>query len=222
MTYTNSTARIAILAAGLFIGAAATPALAADVITEAPPAPPAAPMEEPPVGWDGAYAGITGSFTSGLAHHSQPFANRHVIDGFNGGAFAGYNFQQGNMVYGLEADISGGGIDGNNAGRGLETSVDGSLRARAGVALGDRTLLYGTGGLVVGKLRAAEGGVLDTKTGIGWTAGAGVDVKLTDNMFARTEYRYIDYGSKNFTTGSGTNSVDVNENRFIVGIGMKF
>ena len=36
---------------------------------------------------------------------------------------------------------------------------------------------------------------------LGWTAGVGTDIKLTDNVFGRVEYRYTDFGSKNFTTG---------------------
>ncbi len=33
---------------------------------------------------------------------------------------------------------------------------------------------------------------------IGWTAGVGTDIKLTDNVFGRVEYRYTDFGSKSF------------------------
>ena len=56
----------------------------------------------------------------------------------------------------------------------------------------------------------------------GWTAGVGADTMLTDTVFARAEYRYVDYGSKTFNTGSGPRSVDATENRFMIGLGMKF
>ena len=38
---------------------------------------------------------------------------------------------------------------------------------------------------------------------LGWTAGAGVDVKVTEQVFGRVEYRYTDFGSDDFNTGSG-------------------
>ena len=57
---------------------------------------------------------------------------------------------------------------------------------------------------------------------LGWTAGGGVDVKLTEQVFGRVEYRYTDFGSGDFNTGSGPQSVDSNENRVTFGVGMKF
>ena len=43
---------------------------------------------------------------------------------------------------------------------------------------------------------------------LGWTAGAGVDVKMTEQVFGRVEYRYTDFGSGDFNTGSGPQSVN--------------
>ena len=127
--------RTAALAAGIAFAVLSGPALAADAIGEEPPAPPAAPVyEEAPAGWEGAYLGVTGSYSAGEASHSQPVPNSHVTDGFKGGAFGGFNWQNGQFVYGLEGDVSGGEVDGNNAGRGFESAVDGSVRARAGLA----------------------------------------------------------------------------------------
>lgn len=223
MTMKVITTRTAALATGIAFGALATPVFAADAIGEAPPAPPAAPVyEEAPAGWEGGYAGITGSYATGSADHSQAAPNGHDIDGYRAGAFGGFNMQNGQFVYGLEGDVSGGNVDGSNATNSLESNVDGSLRARAGVALNDRALVYGTAGAAAAQLEATEGGVSDTETAIGWTAGAGVDVKVTENVFARGEYRYTDYGSHTFQTGSGANSVDADENRFTVGLGLKF
>ncbi len=33
----------------------------------------------------------------------------------------------------------------------------------------------------------------------GWAAGAGVDYAATDNVIVRLEYRYTDYGHKDFS-----------------------
>ena len=71
-------------------------------------------------------------------------------------------------------------------------------------------------------MKVSEGGVSDRNTALGWTAGAGVDVKLSQNVFVRGEYRYTDYQDKSFTTAQGTRDVDSTDNRVQFGIGMKF
>ncbi len=53
----------------------------------------------------------------------------------------------------------------------------GTLRARGGVAL-NNVLLYGTGGLAYGDLRADSFNLTESHTTVGWTAGAGVEVAL--------------------------------------------
>ncbi len=71
------------------------------------------------------------------------------------------------------------------------------MRARAGIAL-DRFLVYGTGGAAVTDLQLSNAGGSDDDVLWGWTAGAGVEGMLTDNLTARIEYRYTDYGSDDF------------------------
>ena len=53
---------------------------------------------------------------------------------------------------------------------------------------------------------------------VGWTAGAGADIMVTDNVFGRVEYRYTDFGSDTFN-GSDVHDKD---NRILLGLGMKF
>ena len=63
----------------------------------------------------------------------------------------------------------------------------------------------------------------DTNVMLGYTVGAGVDAKLTDQVFGRLEYRYTDYGSKDFDLpGVGTPSIDSSNHRVSVGLGIKF
>ncbi len=57
---------------------------------------------------------------------------------------------------------------------------------------------------------------------IGWTAGAGADVMVTEQVFGRVEYRYTDFGSDTFTTASGDADVSDKDHRVTVGLGMKF
>lgn len=216
MTFARSTA----LAAGLVAAIGALPAYAADVVYEEPPAP-AAPLETPPVNtWSGPYAGI--SLGYGFSGRTETPAVDVNSSGFIGGAFAGYNFQNGMFVYGGEADLNWSGLSGDNAGVEVDGGLDSSLRARLGVAVTDDVLVYGTGGAAFGSLKVSDAAGSDRQTAVGWTAGAGVDVKMTENIFGRVEYRYTDFGSRTFNTGSGDQSVSSSNNRVTFGIGMKF
>ncbi|MBP0500691.1 porin family protein, partial [Mycobacterium tuberculosis] len=77
----------------------------------------------------------------------------------------------------------------NNFGYKAKQGVEGSIRARAGIAL-DPVLLYGTGGVAItdSKLSGPLGS--ESKTHVGWTAGAGAEAKITQNIVGRVEYRY--------------------------------
>ena len=198
-----------------------TPTFAADTVFEEPPAP-AAPMEEPPVAsWGGAYAGITlGYGFEGRANDSATGAID--TDGFVGGAFAGYNYDAGGIVAGVEADINYSGVEGANGAAVAESGVDGSLRARLGYAVTPDILPYITAGGAAQRLEITDGAGSDANTTLGWTAGVGTDVKVTENVFGRVEYRYTDFGSETFNTGSGARSVDSRDHRIQFGVGMKF
>jgi outer membrane immunogenic protein len=207
-------------AIGLLALLAAGPAYAADVISEEPPAP-AAPMEEPPVAsWAGPYAGV--SLGYGFSGTTTPDTGDIDTDGFLGGVFAGYNLQNGLFVYGIEGDVGYSGVKGDNGITETKSGFEGSLRGRLGVAVTNDILLYGTAGGAAERLKVSDPAGDDSNALLGWTAGAGVDVKLTEQVFGRVEYRYTDFGSADFNTGSGPQSVDSKENRVTFGIGMKF
>jgi outer membrane immunogenic protein len=57
---------------------------------------------------------------------------------------------------------------------------------------------------------------------LGWTAGAGADVMVTEQIFGRVEYRYTDFGSDTFKTSVGNVDVDDKNHRVTFGLGMKF
>lgn len=200
---------------------ASIPAYAADVVIEQPPEP-SVPMEVPPVAsWAGPYAGITLGY--GFAGSTNGAAGGDIeTDGFLAHGFAGWQGQSGMFVYGLEADIGYGGFSGDNGVTESRSAIDGSLRARMGVAVTDDILVYGTAGGAGQTLKLEDAAGSDRNTMLGWTVGAGTDVKITETLFARGEYRYSDYGSKDFNTGSGPQSVDTSNHRVSFGIGMKF
>ncbi|EXL08760.1 outer membrane protein [Aquamicrobium defluvii] len=219
MTTKLKFARPAAAALGILAFAASVPAFAADVVMEEPPAP--APIAELPVAsWAGPYAGVNLGY--GFSGRVKEPGNSISTDGFLGGAFVGYNHQMDNFVIGAEGDIGYNGIKGDNAGTKAKAGVEGSLRARLGYAISPDILLYGTAGGAAQSLKVTEGGVSDRNTMLGWTAGVGSDIKFTDNVFGRVEYRYTDYGKESFTTGGGTRDVDSRDHRINFGVGMKF
>ena len=137
------------------------------------------------------------------------------LDGFVGGAHAGFNYQFGSLVVGVEADLEGIGADDDativnalQVGDRLTVSSDvdfqGSLRARFGFAF-DRALIYATGGLAFVNFNADFAytdpfGVVTTgsfgdDTEWGWTLGAGVEYAFTNNFTARVEYRFTQIDS---------------------------
>lgn len=190
--------------------------LAADL---PPPAPaPAVSYETPEQNWSGIYLGVLLGYSFGEADiGGGPAAD---IDGIDGGAYAGYNFQIDNIVFGIEGDALLSGVEGSAGGVSVDQNWSGSLRARAGYSL-ESFLLYGTGGLAVAGFEASGGGASDSNTHLGWTIGAGVEGMITDNVSARVEYRYTDYEDKNYGLGAPTN-IDPDTNSVRAGVGLKF
>ena len=199
MNNTLKFGRPAAAALGLMAFLGTVPAFAADAVMEPPPAP-AVPMEEPPVNtWSGPYAGVSVGY-----------------------GFAGYNYQVGNIVAGAEADIGYSWEDGSNAGVTSESGVEGSLRARLGYVVSPNILLYATAGGAAKDLEVSGFGDSDSNTMIGWTAGAGADMMVTEQIFGRVEYRYTDFGSDTFSTSLGDADISDKDHRVTVGLGMKF
>jgi outer membrane immunogenic protein len=208
------------VAFGLFALLGAIPVHAADVVMEEPPAP-AAPMEEPPVNtWSGPYAGVSvGYGFSGDTQVDDGITNNSIsTDGFLAGGFLGYNYQVGNIVAGAEADLGYSWESGSNVGVDSNSGVEGSLRARLGYAVSPDILLYATAGGAGKDQEVIGDGLNESNTMVGWTAGAGADFMVTEQVFGRVEYRYTDFGSQDF---SGV-SVDDKSHRVTVGLGVKF
>ena len=212
-------ARPLAVALGLF--ALSGTAYAADVVQEEPPAP--APVAELPVAsWAGPYAGINLGYGFSGRTKERDLGVETDTKGFVGSAFGGYQWQQENFVYGAEAELGYNGVKGDDNGIDSKAGFEGSLRARLGYAVTPEILLYGTGGLAGRSLKVEDTvlGTSDSATMLGWTAGLGTDIKLTDNVFGRVEYRYTDFGSKDF--GGGIGNVKATDNRVTFGVGMKF
>ena len=184
---------------------AAGAASAADLPSRKGPV--AAPVYMPPAfSWTGFYVGANAGYGWGNVN-ANGFANVGDLDGFVGGGQVGYNYQMGQFVLGLEADLQGADLSsGNNLGLvNVKTEYFGTVRARVGVAF-DRFMPYITGGWAYGNVKTAIpalGFSSDrTHTG-GFAVGAGLEYAVTNNIIAGVEYLYVDLGEKNIL-GAGT------------------
>jgi outer membrane immunogenic protein len=198
-----------------WIGAfAVSGASAADLATDQPlPAPPNEPYVYDWSGfYVGAHAGWSGSTvdTTDLDGVTAPFPDFVVGDidfhGFSGGVLAGYDWQIGNLVLGVEADWASGGdgdstfdIVENDEYLEWDTEWTATARARLGWAF-DNLLLYGTGGGAwadIGKFgytdRDEPLDFQSDETLHGWVLGGGVGWGITPNVIVRAEYLHYDF-----------------------------
>ena len=212
----------------LFRAAAATSLLvgmsvgakAADLPVAPAPAYKAAVMA-PTFSWTGFYLG--GNLGAGWNHGDVTdslFGFNWGVDNsatFAGGGQAGFNYQFGSFVAGVEGDFdwfannnnSGGGVtafgttlQGSSNGRWLTT-----LTGRFGFAA-DRVLFYGKGGgawvgsnnfTVTNVPTGTSVSFSNNNTNTGWTAGAGIEWAFAQNWTARLEYDYVGLSNTSFT-----------------------
>jgi outer membrane immunogenic protein len=143
--------------------------------------------------WAGPYLGVNLGYAWGSVDHS-----RIEPSGFVGGVQAGYNWQPGPWVLGVEADIQATGAEETFAPWKFSNPWFGTVRGRAGYAFSN-ILVYGTGGLAFGELRGETFGLSESHTNAGWTAGVGAEFGFAPNWSAKVEFLYIDLASSNFT-----------------------
>ncbi|MFT4183150.1 MAG: porin family protein [Rhizobium sp.] len=192
-----------------------TAAHAADAVEQIPQ-PPVAQEAAPAVNnWSGFYIGGAGTYNMG---HFNGTGNTY---GFGGQAFTGYNWQQGQIVYGVEGDLGYSDSDTTRNGLTAKSGVNGSVRGRIGYDF-NPFMLYGTAGLAIGQNKLSDDTSSDSKTAVGYTVGAGAETFLTNNVTARIEYRYTDYGKEHYNLDSGSFSRGYDEQSVKVGIGVKF
>jgi outer membrane immunogenic protein len=153
---------------------------------------------------------------------------------FTAGGIAGYNWQCNGRLIGVESDLSYFNADmttgvicngapcgsGSSLTFGSEVNWYGTLRGRLGLVGDENFLIFATGGLAYGGLDHSlrsngYNGVTfsgaNSDSAIGWTAGGGIDYRLSDNWAFRADAMYVDFGSDDetftATSGSGCTSV---------------
>jgi outer membrane immunogenic protein len=170
----------------------------------------------------------TGGFGAELADGSTPSNFGVRYSGFIGGAQAGYNWQMGTWLTGLEADFDWSGASASLTQVNLPqppfpsrstitTTVSnkldylGTFRGRLGVLVSNPFLVYVTGGLAYGKTELGVSSVCPTcsptrnlattnlPTQVGWTAGFGGEWMFAPHWSAKAEYLYYDLGTNTTT-----------------------
>ncbi|QAU46946.1 outer membrane protein [Bradyrhizobium guangzhouense] len=157
--------------------------------------------------WTGFYLGLMGGGAWEDANSPR------MQGGFVGGT-AGYNWQTGNVVFGVEADGAWADVSASAAatvpGFGVvtansKTDALGTVRGRIGYAV-NNVLFYGTGGYawIDNKISLSALGVSisDSKFHSGWTVGAGVEAFIAPQWSIKGEYLYRSLGSENYFGGN--------------------
>lgn len=197
-----------ILIASALALAAAAPAFAADLPPPVAPPPraPVAYVPAPVFSWTGFYIGLNTGYAFGQSSWNSPIGTTGNFDvsGAMAGATLGGNYQIGQFVVGAETDIDWQNVRGSQVGGNCFTGAGpascasssnwvGTFRGRAGFAM-DHVLVYATAGGAYANIRASLDALpWSGSTELGWTAGAGVEVAMTDNWTAKVEYLFADF-----------------------------
>lgn len=234
---------IRVFLAGMSAGFIATAATAADLYSDNVPQPlsPQSAVADIIHDWSGGYFGVVGGGAVGEVETqtgSGTLFSETPLRGGLAGVTAGYNLQNGNMVYGVEADVSWGKIKGDQACEGFpsqtcrfELGWQGTARARVGVAM-DRTLLYVTGGLAVAEGKGGVDPIVgaidgeDKQTYFGYVAGVGAEYAMTDALSFKAEYLYTEYTTRTSPLGTvsplDSYKSDPSSHLFRVGMNYRF
>jgi outer membrane immunogenic protein len=124
--------------------------------------------------------------------------------GFVGGAQAGYNWQTGPWVFGVEGDLQATGASDTFAPWKFSNPWFGTVRGRAGYAFSN-ILFYGTAGLAFGELQGQTFGLTESHINAGWTVGLGAEFGFARNWSAKVEYLYVDLNDSNFVITGAQN-----------------
>ena len=197
----------------------------------------------PAYNWTGFYVGATagaawgqyaprtstirGGYFGSLGAPSVTAAGMQTINatGFVAGLEGGFNWQIGNLLLGLEADLQAVDLNGSVSSGAIRypthppeytvTSYGNTdwlltARPRLGWVMPNHWLLYATGGVAVTQLhsnfsfvdtnRAFESGSVDALKA-GYAVGGSVEAPLTDRLSVKAEYLFVDFGD---TAGSIT------------------
>ena len=165
--------------------------------------------------------------------------NDQSIEGLVYGAGVGYDIALGSILVGAEAELTGSTAetefdDGDFEGFGfgnVETGRDLYVGLRAGVLASPNLLVYAKGGYTNAKYNIlSNDGTNDFNQDIdtdGYRIGAGAEYALSENTFAKLEYRYSNYSKAELDFAddipdSERFDIDTDRHQVVLGVGYRF
>ena len=166
--------------------------------------------------------------------------NDESIEGIAYGTAVGYDFNAGNVVLGVEAELTDSSADsefenGDFEGIGLgnvNAGRDIYVGARVGVLATPQTLLYAKGGYTNARYNVNgtfDGDEFRSKIDTdGFRVGAGVEQAFGENVFAKLEYRYSNYSDAELDFEDENRpdidlgEIDVDRHQVMAGVGYRF
>jgi len=152
--------------------------------------------------------------------HVEAIAGLDIVqangDGASGvlhGVSAGYDFRNGNAVFGIEAEAAESTTDDCvNFGANVcaEAGRDLYVGGRVGTTLADNVLLYAKAGYSNARITLESGGASAGTTLDGIRGGAGLEWATGTPLVVRAEYRYTNYES------------DFSRHQGLLGLGLRF
>jgi outer membrane immunogenic protein len=192
---------LAAAVAAFVLGASAQQGSAADLALKAPPRAVATAS-----GWAGFYIGIEGGGDWGQFTQTNTITNVSLgtfkQQGALFGGTIGYNAQSGNIVYGLESDLSWTNLSGTQNCGPTRTNICttdmraiGTTRARLGVTVMPNALVYATGGLAYADIHATRdvGATESDNWRATWVLGVGAEIMIMPHLSLKGEYLYTDF-----------------------------
>jgi outer membrane immunogenic protein len=151
-------------------------------------------------------------------------------EGFSYGVLLGYDIQNGNIVYGIDGEIT----DATTKSRSynevtagdrfsVEAGRDLYIGGRLGYVISPAAMIYAKGGYTNARVESryqantgADSELVDKADLDGFRLGAGLEYKLTPTAFVKGEYRYSHYGEI-----EGYN-IDLDRHQLMAGLGIRF
>ena len=155
--------------------------------------------------WVGPYVGATLGYEWGSIENNPTRPN-----GVAGGFEAGFNWQNGNLIYGGEADISFSAANDTFAPWQFSNPWFGTARGRVGIAA-NSVLLFGTAGLAYGELTGtSSGNPSESRASLGWVVGLGAEVSFAQHWSAKAEWLYFNLDDRRFSVTAANNGLAAN------------
>lgn len=156
------------------------------------------------------YAPFTGLRAEAIVGYDKLDTNGGVIgnpDGLLYGAALGYDIQAGNIVLGIEGEITDSTGKADFGVFDVDVARDLYVGGRVGVVMGPMAMLYAKAGYTNARI-STDGFGGDNGDGV--RVGAGLEYQLGRQLFVKGEYRYSNYEG------------DVERHQVVGGLGIRF